>query len=233
MQKQSSMKNLKIVPISTELWQVEDGGQFGELLKLTNRKEREGEWAKACEMRFEGAQELLDVVGEDGGVRLDWNDASSRAAMEVLYRSAGDHLLVGEVEMAVALWESLLELDEEDHFEAIVPLAFAYVEIEDYECLESALFDISTKSPEYHLLMLWAEYSRSGGIERDALRQLRTRHKAWYAEFVAEEHPADEAYMNDCRSERPSQRTEAREFWFATQSIWERNKEFVEALQKA
>ena len=47
MQKQSSMKNLKIVPISTELWQVEDGGQFGELLKLTNRKEREGEWAKA------------------------------------------------------------------------------------------------------------------------------------------------------------------------------------------
>ena len=225
------MKNVEIVPVSAELWRVEGGDIFSDVLRRSQRMEREGKWAEACELRFEAAQQLLEL-SEEEGVRLDWNDKASRAAMELLYNSAADNLLVGEVETAVALWESLLEFDEEDHFEAVVPLAFAYVEIEDYDCLESALFDISTKSPEYHLLMLWAEYRRSGGIDRDALRQLRTRHKAWYEEFIAKEHLADEEYMKDCQSERPSQQTEAREFWFATQSIWERNVEFVESLQK-
>ena len=225
------MKNVEIVPVSAELWRVEGGDIFSDVLRRSQRMEREGKWAEACELRFEAAQQLLEL-SEEEGVRLDWNDKASRAAMELLYNSAADNLLVGEVETAVALWESLLEFDEEDHFEAVVPLAFAYVEIEDYDCLESALFDISTKSPEYHLLMLWAEYRRSGGIDRDALRQLRTRHKAWYEEFIAKEHLADEEYMKDCQSERPSQQTEAREFWFATQSIWARNTEFVESLQK-
>lgn len=226
------MRNARVVPISSELWQIQNGECFVDILRRSERMEQNGTWAEACELRFEGAQYLLEIVGEDD-VRLDWNDKESRAAMELLYRSAADNLLVGEIEMAVALWESLLDLNEEDHLEAVVPLAFAYVEIEDYECLENALFDISPKSPEYHLLMLWSEYRRSGGIDRDALRQLRTRHKAWYGEFVAEEHPADEAYLKDCQSERPMQQTEAREFWFATQSIWERNIEFIEALQKA
>lgn len=226
------MKKASVVPISSELWKIEEGECFADILHRSQRMEQANEWAKACELRFEGAQQLLDIIGEEE-VRLDWNDKCSRAAMELLYRSAADNLLVGEVEVAVALWESLLELDPEDHLEAIVPLAFAYVEIEDYDCLESALFDISPKSPEYHLLMLWAEYRRSGGIERDSLRQLRTRHKEWWGEFVAEEHPADERYLKDCQNERPSQQTEAREFWFATQSIWERNTGFIKALQKA
>ena len=225
------MKKASVRPTASGLWQIQ-GGSFDQMLQHSSRLEREGKWAEACEMRFEAAQQLLDLVGEEP-ITLDWNDQSSRSAMELLYRSAADHLAIGEVEMAVALWESLLEMDEEDHYEAIVLLAFAYVEIEDFDCLESALFDISTKSPEYHLLTLWAEYVRSGGIERDALRQMRTRHKAWWEEFVAREHPVDEAYLSDCRSERPSQQTEAREFWFATESIWERNSEFIEALRKA
>lgn len=225
------MKKASLKPTASGLWQIQ-GGLFDQSLQHSSRLEREGKWAEACEMRFEGAQQLLDLVGEEP-TPLDWNDQNSRSAMELLYRSAADHLAIGEVEMAVALWESLLEMDEEDHFEAIVLLAFAYVEIEDFDCLESAMFDISTKSPEYHLLTLWAEYVRSGGIERDALRQMRTRHKAWWEEFVAQEHPVDEAYLSNCRSERPSQQTEAREFWFATESIWERNAEFIEALRKA
>lgn len=225
------MAKVVVRPAGMGLWHVE-GGRYSEILQRTRRLEREGKVMEACEVRFDSVQALLNAAGEEG-VRLDWNDEQSRAAMEVLYRSAADHLLIGEVEMAVALWESLLDFDEEDHLEAVVPLAFAYVEIEDFECLESAMFDISPKSPEYQLLLLWAEYRRSGGIDRDALRQLRTRHKAWWEEFIAEEHPADEAYLNDCRQERPKAATEAREFWFATESIWERNAEFVRALQKA
>ena len=95
------------------------------------------------------------------------------------------------------------------------------------------MFDISAKAPEYHLLTLLAEYHRTGGIDRDALRTLRTRHKEWFAEFVADEHPVDEAYLADSRSERPSARTEARELWFATAAVWERNKSFLDAIKKA
>lgn len=226
------MNGVVIKPALSGMWQIQGGEYFSDMLRRARRMERSGEVVKACELRFEGAQQLLDMVGEEE-VRLDWNDAGARAAMEILYRSAADHLMIGEVEIAVALWESLLELDEEDHMEAVVPLAFAYVEIEDYECLEGAMFDISPKSPEYQLLLVWAEYRRTGGIERDALRQLRTRHKAWYAEFVAEQHSIDEAYMSDCRSERPSQQTEAREFWFATEPIWGRCADFVESIRKA
>lgn len=225
------MDKVTISPISTGLWQV-DGEWFNDILRRSQRMEREGKMAQACELRFEGAQQLLEAVGDEA-MRLDWNDKASQAAMELLYRSAADHMMIGEVEMAAALWESLLELDEEDHLEAVVPLAFAYVEIEDFDCLESAMFDISPKSAEYQLLLLWAEYRRSGGIDRDALRQLRTRHKAWYEEFTSDEHPADEEYLSNCRNERPSPTTEARELWFATEAIWNRNKEFIVALKKA
>jgi hypothetical protein len=153
--------------------------------------------------------------------------------MELLYSAAADQLAIGEVEMAVALWESLAALDEEDHMSVSVPLAFCYVDLQDYDCLEEVMFDISPKTPEYHLLQLWSEFRRTGGIDRDALRTLRTRHKAWMEEFSADEHPADEAYMADCRSERPSPQTEARELWFATAPLWEHNPDFLQTLKKA
>ena len=70
-------------------------------------------------------------------------------------------------------------------------------------------------------------------VERDALRELRTRHKVWWEEFTAEEHPTDEEFLADRQSERPSHKTEAREFWFATAPMWARNNDFIEAVSKA
>ena len=95
------------------------------------------------------------------------------------------------------------------------------------------MFSISSKTPEYHLLTLWAEYRRTGGVERDALRTLRSRHKVWFEEFIADEHPVDEEYLADSRSDRPSPRTEARELFFATAPLWERNANFLKTIKKA
>ncbi len=222
------MRKIVVSPTSSGLWQVA-GGDFGDLL----RRAREcKEWAQAADMRFEGVRRLLDAIPEED-VSLDWNDRPTRAAMELIYASAADHLSVGEVEMAAALWENLVAMDEEDHMSVNTLLAICYVELEDYDCWEEAMFDISPKAPEYHLLSLWAEYHRTGGVDRDALRTLRTRHKEWFTEFTATEHPADEEYMADSRSERPKPRTEARELWFATSSVWERNRDFLETISKA
>lgn len=222
------MRKIVVRPTSSGLWHVEGGG-FGDLLR---RAAEEEEWADAADMRFEGVQRLLDAI-PDEDVMLDWADGTTRDAMELIYASAADHLSVGEVEMAAALWENLAAMDEEDHMSVNILLAICYIELEDYDCLEEAMFDISPKSPEYHLLNLWAEYRRTGGVDRDALRTLRTRHKEWFAEFVATEHPADEEYLKDSRSERPSPRTEARELWFATSAVWEHNGEFLQTISKA
>ena len=222
------MRKIVVRPTSSGLWHVEGGG-FGDLLRRAAEKER---WADAADMRFEGVQRLLDAI-PDEDVMLDWADGATRDAMELIYASAADHLSVGEVEMAAALWENLAAMDEEDHMSVNILLAICYIELEDYDCLEEAMFDISPKSPEYHLLNLWAEYRRTGGVDRDALRTLRTRHKEWFAEFVAAEHPVDEEYLKDSRSERPSPRTEARELWFATSAVWEHNVEFLQTISKA
>lgn len=222
------MRKIVVRPTSSGLWHVEGGG-FGDLLRRAAEKEK---WADAADMRFEGVQRLLDAI-PDEDVMLDWADGATRDAMELIYASAADHLSVGEVEMAAALWENLAAMDEEDHMSVNILLAICYIELEDYDCLEEAMFDISPKSPEYHLLNLWAEYRRTGGVDRDALRTLRTRHKEWFAEFVATEHPADEEYLKDSRSERPSPRTEARELWFATSAVWEHNVEFLQTISKA
>ncbi len=222
------MRKIVVRPTSSGLWHVEGGG-FGDLLRRAAEKEK---WADAADMRFEGVQRLLDAI-PDEDVMLDWADGATRDAMELIYASAADHLSVGDVEMAAALWENLAAMDEEDHMSVNILLAICYIELEDYDCLEEAMFDISPKSPEYHLLNLWAEYRRTGGVDRDALRTLRTRHKEWFAEFVATEHPADEEYLKDSRSERPSPRTEARELWFATSAVWEHNGEFLQTISKA
>ena len=200
---------------------------------LRRSREREKEsWPAAADMRFEAVQRLVDALGEEE-VHLDWDDAPTRSAMELLYAAGADQMLVGEVETAVALWETLLAVDEEDHLSVSVPLAFGYVELEDFYCWEEMMFSISSKSPEYHLLTLWAEYRRTGGVERDALRTLRSRHKVWFEEFIADEHPVDEEYLADSRAERPSPRTEARELFFATAPLWERNANFLKTIKKA
>lgn len=211
---------------------IEGGTVFGSALRRSQAAEREGRWEEACRIRFDAVQRLDDLLGDES-VRLDWADSATRPAMELIYASAADHLAVGDTEMAAALWERLLDLDEEDRMEAVVMLAFCYVELEDYDCLDEALFDIPAKSPEYALLGLWSSYRRTGGIDRDALRTLRTRHRAWYDEFTAGEHPADERYMAECRGEHPSPATEARELWFATAPVWARHPDFIEALRRA
>ncbi|MBR6661803.1 MAG: tetratricopeptide repeat protein, partial [Alistipes sp.] len=190
------------------------------------------DWAQVAEKRFEMVQQFLDSI-DDEDLPLDWEHSNTRAAIETIYASAIDSLSIGEVEIAAALWENLMSMDQEDHMSVSVPLAFCYVVLEDFDCFESVMFDISTKRPEYHLLTLWLEYFRSKGLDIDALRELRTRHKAWFAEFIANSHPVDDAYLADSRKDKPTPTTEARELWFVLESLMETYPEFIEMLRKA
>ncbi|MBQ5704400.1 MAG: hypothetical protein IIV49_04805, partial [Alistipes sp.] len=132
------MARITINPSSSGLWHV--AGLKDELRR--SREQEKESWAAAADMRFEAVQRLVDALGEED-VHLDWEDRPTRAAMELLYAAGADQFIVGEVETAVALWEILLAVDEEDHMSVSVPLAFGYVELEDFDCLEEMLFSIS------------------------------------------------------------------------------------------
>ena len=222
------MQRIKITPSASGEYQIAAPDFVGfkqSLLKIND-------WTQAAEKRFEMVQQLLDSMGDDD-MPLDWEHSNTRAAIETIYASAIDSLSVGEIEIAAALWENLMGLDQEDHMNVSVPLAFCYVVLEDFDCLESVMFDISPKRAEYHLLMLWSEYFRTKGIAIDSLRELRTRHKAWYAEILADTHPIDDAYLADSRKEKPSPTTEARELWFVLEPLFASHPEFIEMLRKA
>lgn len=222
------MQRIKITPSASGEYQIAAPDFVGfkqSLLKIND-------WTQAAEKRFEMVQQLLDSMGDDD-MPLDWEHSNTRAAIETIYASAIDSLSVGEIEIAAALWENLMGLDQEDHMNVSVPLAFCYVVLEDFDCLESVMFDISPKRAEYHLLMLWSEYFRTKGIAIDSLRELRTRHKAWYAEILADTHPIDDAYLADSRKEKPSPTTEARELWFVLEPLFASHPEFIETLRKA
>ena len=222
------MQRIKITPSASGEYQIAAPDFVGfkqSLLKIDD-------WTQAAEKRFEMVQQLLDSMGDDD-MPLDWEHSNTRAAIETIYASAIDSLSVGEIEIAAALWENLMGLDQEDHMNVSVPLAFCYVVLEDFDCLESVMFDISPKRAEYHLLMLWSEYFRTKGIAIDSLRELRTRHKAWYAEILADTHPIDDAYLADSRKEKPSPTTEARELWFVLEPLFESHPKFIETLRKA
>lgn len=222
------MQRIKIVPSASGEYQIAAPDFIGFKQSMLKVKD----WAQIAEKRFEMVQQFLDSI-DDEDLPLDWEHSNTRAAIETIYASAIDSLSIGEVEIAAALWENLMSMDQEDHMSVSVPLAFCYVVLEDFDCFESVMFDISTKRPEYHLLTLWQEYFRSKGLDIDALRELRTRHKAWFAEFIADSHPVDDAYLTDSRKDKPTPTTEARELWFVLEPLMETYPEFIEMLRKA
>ena len=113
--------------------------------------------------------------------------------------------------MSAALLEMLLELDPEDHLEGSELLAFDYLAMDEQELFDEVINDVSDKHPGREVLLLWSAFRRSGKLPEGELQRFRTRFAPWFAEFTADEHPADEAYLLDIGSERPSPAAQARE----------------------
>ena len=89
---------------------------------------------------------------------LEWEDSNTRAALEVIHASAIDHFLINDFEMSTAMLELLLELDPEDHLEAIILLAFNYLAMEEYELFDEVSNDISDKYACKEVLTMWMPF---------------------------------------------------------------------------
>ncbi len=205
---------------------------FGRALARSRRAEEEGRWEEACNIRLEAMQALAELLPEDEPVELDWEDRTTREALTVAYYSAVDHFLVGDMEMAAAALEMVLDADSDDHLEATTLLAFVYVAMGEWECFDDIVNDLGDKSPERSLLLLWSDFERNGRIYGPELATLARYHKPYLREWCGESHPADGRYLADIGSERPTKEARARELWLQTEHLWSARPEFIEALRR-
>jgi tetratricopeptide (TPR) repeat protein len=223
---------LRFNPTEDQTFEFEGVGRYN----FVRHKERidklvaEGRYDEACEARYEAFQVALDALPEDEAMPLRWEHGNSRAVVSIIYGSAIDHFRIGDVEMAMAQLEMLLDCDPEDHFEAINLLALCYVAMDEWEAFDDIVIDLSDKSAEAVVARLWASHRR-GDMDGALLSLLKSRHKAYYAELTAVEHPDDEQFRRDIASDRPSQAAEAREWWLLTEPLWREFSEFIEALK--
>ena len=228
-----SNEALQFNPTNDQTFELEGRGKYN-FVKHKDRVDAlvaEGRYAEACEARYEAFGILADALPEDEAMPLSWEHTNSRAAMAILYGSATDHFRIGDLEMAMAQLEMLLECDGEDHFEAVNLLALCYIAMEEWDAYDDLVIDRTDKSAEAVVARLWASLRRDGKLDGDLVRLLKSRHKAFYAELTATDHPADEAFRRDIASERPSQGAEAREWWLLTEPLWYEFPELIEALQ--
>jgi tetratricopeptide (TPR) repeat protein len=228
-----SNAELQFNPTEDQTFELEGRGRYN----FVRHKERvdklvaEGRYAEACEARYEAFQVVMEALPEDEAMPLRWEHANSRAAVSIIYGSAVDHFRIGDVEMAMAQLEMVLECDPEDHFESINLLALCYVAMQEWEAFDDIVIDLTEKSADAVVARLWASYRREGSVDKVLLSLLKSRFKAFYNELIAAEHPDDEAFRRDISSERPSQGAEAREWWLLTEPLWSEFPEFVEALK--
>lgn len=224
---------LQFNPTEDQSFELEGKGRYNFVRhkECVDKLVAEGRYNEACEARYEAFQIIVDALPEDEAMPLHWEHPNSRAALSIIYGSAVDHFRIGDVEMAMAQLEMLLDCDPEDHFESINLLALCYVAMEEWEAYDDMVIDLTDKSAEAVVARLWASYQRDGEIDKTLLSLLKSRHKAYYAEIIAAEHPDDDTFRKDIASARPSQFAEAREWWLLTEPLWSEFPKFIEALK--
>ena len=205
---------------------------FVKVLAHSRSLQASGQVEAACNERYLAFQRLAGLLPDDEEINLAWNHRNSQAALELVYATAVDHFLINDFELSAALLELLLELDPEDHLEGSELLAFDYLAMDEQELFDEVIDNVAEQSASRPLLRLWSAFRRDGSLPEPELRTFRERFAAWYAEFTASAHPADEVYLRDIESERPSREAQARELWLKTENLWALWPDFIEALRR-
>lgn len=227
------MQQTYLNPTSNQTFEIVGDGEydFVKILDRAQRMQADGDVEAACNERFRASQRLMELIPEGEEVNLDWEHRNTQAALEVLCASAIDHFLIDDFEMSAAQLELLLDLDPEDHQECIVLLAFDYVAMNEQELFDEVVNDVSDKYASRQVLMLWSAFRREGQLPEGELQRFKTRFTPWFEEFTAENHPADDTYLLDIESERPSLGAQARELWLQTENLWSLHPDFIGALR--
>lgn len=222
-------------PTSDQTFEIVGDGpyDFAQILAHSREMQEKGHVEEACNERFQAFQRLAELIPDDEEINLEWTHRNSRAALELIRASAIDHFLINDFEMSAGLLELLLELDPEDHLEGSELLAFDYLAMDEQELFDEVINDVSDKYASREILLLWSAFRHDGKLPEGELQRFKKHFAPYFEEFTAEEHPADEAYLLDIESERPSQQAQARELWLQTENLWALWPGFIAALKEA
>lgn len=230
------MKRAELRPTPDQTFEIISGrsghGNFSKILAQSKEMQQSGDIEGACNLRFEAVQTLHELLPDDEEIMLEWKHTNSRSAIEILHLSAIDHFLINDFEISSALLELSLDLDPEDHLEVSELLAYDYLAVGEYELFDEVINDISDKYASRSLLLLWSSFLRDKEIPAGELHAFKSRFAPFYAEFTSDEHPVDEAYIADMESEKPSQKSLARELWLQTENLWSLFPQFIETLKR-
>lgn len=225
---------LELKPTADQTFRIIGHGERGDMVRtlaLSRTAEQQGDYERACNVRYHAFQHIVELLPEDEPTELDRNHANTFAAMEIVQGSAVDNFLAGDAELAAAQFEMLLDCDSEDPLECTPMLSLCYVALEEWDSLEDVMCDIDDKSALKPLLRAILLFVNEGAIEPTVLSAL-ARHKEFWAELLSESHLTDEAYLRDISSERPSREAVARELYLRCEPALAHLPEFMEALRR-
>lgn len=198
----------------------------------------EGDLERACQIRFDGCMLALEALQEaeddesDDTIEIAWdNSGGNRNFVSMIAASATDHYMFGDFEMAATLYETALMLDSEDHLDVSPPMLCSFAAIGEWEAYDIYKINLAPKSLVSQFVSAFADYMRLTGSERDKAMAAAVGNLAdLAAELRATDHPADEHFLNDIESKRPSRNAQARALWFAHTPIWTSFPQFTDAI---
>lgn len=202
--------------------------------RLADSLTARGAFQEACQLRLDGCLLVSDLMEEtdDEFVVLDWEDSYTARALSMVYDSAEDHLVIGDFEVAAAMFELLADRDPEDHLNVAERLVFCYVALEEWELYDETVELLEAGTMTTRLARYWAAFRR-GGEPATAVRDAMQREDAvLFREWTAEAHEVTPEYLAAITSNRPSAEMAARRLWLRTESFWREFPEFVAMLRQ-
>lgn len=205
---------------------------FGAREMLADLLTAAGDVERACQLRLEGAVMVSELFEEeDLETVLDWEDPFTALALSVVYDSAMDHFVIGDLEMAAAMLELLADRDPEDHLNAAELLAFCYAAFEEWELFDELANALPSDLPATRLLNYWAAFLKSPDQAKIIREDMKRETPALYKEWTADGHDISEEYLRDIESRRPSAGAEARRLWLRTEQLWRLYPAFTTTLR--
>lgn len=221
-----------------------DETQLGEVLaanpanfevreQLADRLTAQGKLQEACQLRLDGCLLVSDLMEEtdDEFVVLDWEDGYTARALSMVYDSAEDHLVIGDFEMAAAMFELLADRDPEDHLNAAERLVFCYVALGEWELYDETVELLEGDAMTTRLARYWAAFRRGEESAETVRAAMQREDTVLFREWLADTHEVTPEYLASMASNRPSAEMVARRLWLRTESFWREFPEFVELLK--
>lgn len=194
-------------------------------MELANRYALDGDYEKACQVRFSAASLAIDALPEDEEFfELDYENPENQEFIEIIGASGTDFYMHGDFEMSAALYETALSLDSQDHLDVTSSLAMSYIAIEDWEGLEQIQNDFVPGSMVEALVENFAAFRQNRKSRLNLSPEL-------IAEFKVQDHVIDDVFLAEVDRDRVSKEVAARELWYRHLPIFEVYPQFIEQFK--